>query len=527
MLKKLYSFWKKFSKKIKRKNRLVNDSINNYTIPLLKEVRKYVEDNGGRLLLVDNPQFPSSNLSKNENLISLTDWSKDRLSILQNNPDFLGNGYFKKLNTKYTREIFSGPTNKLKKTYYINADFENNYVSVKQGYRQGLKKETKPIGPSIYLFGSSVAYSFGCEESQTLSSFLETQINNPTSTIHNRGLRGGNLENSALAILDTKICQGDIVILYSFKPISKDDKIEIVKIFNLLDLSTIFARPHNYGDVFIDSGSHLTPVGNKAVAELIAKKIQEMQSDKKSNTEFPYSDDEKKIFAQFSQNKFREALLKIDKSFPAYIDFLKSEFKPGNNGFAAVNCNPFTLGHQHLISKASQMVDNLYVFVLEENKSTFPFKQRFEMVKEGVKDIKNVIVVPTGKFVVSSMTFPDYFNKEEVFNPSMNVDYDFEIFLNYIAPVLNIKKRFIGTEPFCKTTSFQHEIMKKTLPPEGIEVVEIQRMENQTGPISAKKVRDLIKNNDLNGLDLFLPQTTIDLLMNFGISINNDLLNNE
>jgi [citrate (pro-3S)-lyase] ligase len=271
----------------------------------------------------------------------------------------------------------------------------------------------------------------------------------------------------------------------------------------------------------------LTPVGNKAVAELIAKKIQEMQSDKKSNTEFPYSDDEKKIFAQFSQNKFREALLKIDKSFPAYIDFLKSEFKPGNNGFAAVNCNPFTLGHQHLISKASQMVDNLYVFVLEENKSTFPFKQRFEMVKEGVKDIKNVIVVPTGKFVVSSMTFPDYFNKEEVFNPSMNVDYDFEIFLNYIAPVLNIKKRFIGTEPFCKTTSFQHEIMKKTLPPEGIEVVEIQRMENQTGPISAKKVRDLIKNNDLNGLDLFLPQTTIDLLMNFGISINNDLLNNE
>ena len=61
-----------------------------------------------------------------------------------------------------------------------------------------------------------------------MSSFLETQINNPNITVVNRGVRGGNLANSVLAILDTQICQGDLVILYSFKPISKDDKIEIV-----------------------------------------------------------------------------------------------------------------------------------------------------------------------------------------------------------------------------------------------------------------------------------------------------------
>ncbi len=268
--------------------------------------------------------------------------------------------------------------------------------------------------------------------------------------------------------------------------------------------------------MFFDSGSHLTPAGNIVVAKLIAQKIQDMLCNKESKTEISYSDEEKNIFNRFIQSRYRAALRHIDKSFPAYIEFLNSEYKSGNNGIAAMNCNPFTLGHKYLISTASKMVDNLYVFVLEEDKSMFPFKQRFEMVKEGVKDINNVIVVPTGKFVVSSMTFPDYFSKEDGFNPSMNVAYDFEIFVNYIAPVLELRNRFIGTEPFCKTTRTQHEIMQEILPPKGISVIEIERNENEFGPISAKKVRELIKNKDFDKLDLFLPKTTIDLLTRFG-----------
>ena len=482
-----------------------------------------MEDNGGNILLVDNPQFPASNLSNNENQIRLTDWNKDRGKKLRKNPEFLGNGYFKTINANYTHQIFSGPPNKMKKSYWINDDFENNYVSVKHGYRQGLKKEYTKNCNTVYLFGSSVAYSFGCEESHTVSSFLETQINNPNITVVNRGVRGGNLANSVLAILDTQICQGDLVILYSFKPISKDDKIELLKNFNYLDLINIFKRPHNYGDVFFDSLSHLTPAGNKIVANLIAEKIQHIVYNKKSKIEIASSDIEKNIFNKFILGRNQAALFYIDKSFPAYIEFLKSEYKPGNNGFAAMNCNPFTLGHKHLISKASETVDNLYVFVLEEDKSAFPFKQRFEMVKQGVKDIKNVIVVPTGKFVISSMTFPDYFSKEDGFNPSMNVAYDFEIFVNYISPVLEIRSRFIGTEPFCKTTRTQHEIMKRTLPQEGLSVIEIDRMENEFGPISAKKVRELIKNKDFKKFDLFLPKTTIGLLLKYGIGINTDV----
>lgn len=494
----------------------MKEFISNYNIPILKEVKKYVEDHGGNILLVDNPQFPISNLTENEKQISSTDWSKNRVKTLQNNPKFLGEGYFKKLKLNYTRQIFKGPPNKLKKDYWVNEDFKNKYIEVKNGYRQGLKKEYPKNGITVYLFGSSVAYSFGCEESQTLSSFLENQIEDPQIKVVNRGVRGGDFVNSAFAILDTPISNGDLIILFGFKPISAEDKIEFKKIFSCLDLSAIYTRPHNYGDVFFDSRSHLTPTGNLVVAKYIAKEIQNILCNEKCQIKNSYSDQEKDIFTKIAQSRFRTALLHIDESFPDYIDFLKSEYKPGNNGIAAMNCNPFTLGHKHLISTASKMVDNLYIFVLEEDKSFFHFKQRFEMVTEGVKDINNVIVVPTGKFVISSMTFPDYFNKEDVYNPSMNVAYDFEIFINYIAPTLDLSNRFIGTEPFCKTTRAQHETMKETLPQKGISVIEIDRMENESGPISALKVREMIKNKEFAKLGSFLPKTTLALLMKYG-----------
>ncbi|WP_025866027.1 adenylyltransferase/cytidyltransferase family protein [Prolixibacter bellariivorans] len=229
-----------------------------------------------------------------------------------------------------------------------------------------------------------------------------------------------------------------------------------------------------------------------------------------------YSDTEKNIFHKIEQCRFRAALRYIDNDFPHYINFLKSKYKPGNNGIAAMNCNPFTLGHRYLVSTASKMVDTLYVFVVEEDKSYFPFEQRFEMIKEGLKNIANVEVVPTGKFLVSSMTFPDYFSKEEGFNPAMNVAYDFEIFVNYIAPALDLRNRFIGNEPFCRTTRTHHNIMKKTLPQKGISVIEIERLENKFGAISASTVRKLIKDKEFDKLDSFLPGTSIDLLTRFG-----------
>ena len=57
---KINKFWKKKSKIEKWQIQVKKESILNYNIPILKEVKKYVEDNGGNILLVDNPQFPTN-----------------------------------------------------------------------------------------------------------------------------------------------------------------------------------------------------------------------------------------------------------------------------------------------------------------------------------------------------------------------------------------------------------------------------------------------------------------------------------
>jgi len=45
-----------------------------------------------------------------------------------------------------------------------------------------------------------------------------------------------------------------------------------------------------------------------------------------------------------------------------------------------VNCNPFTLGHRYLIEYAASRCQRLHVFVLWEDKSSFPAEIRYRLV---------------------------------------------------------------------------------------------------------------------------------------------------
>ncbi|WP_156968243.1 adenylyltransferase/cytidyltransferase family protein [Desulfobacter vibrioformis] len=489
------------------------ESIINYYIPVLKAAKRYVEDNGGSILFVNRPIFPFFNLSKNEKQIRSIRWN-NRILLLLYNLGLIDTGAKEKLmrNVKQPRFKIVTP-NKLRKNYMVNEDCENKFVRVINGYRQNPRKALNENANSIYVFGSSHVYSIYCRQESTLTALLEKEINDPNIHVYNRGVLAADSMNSAFAILDTEISKGDMVILYGLSPLSEGEKIKIKNEVDFLDLAEIFIRPHNYGDVFYDS-RHLTPAGNKIVAKFLAKAVKENLAT--GITKDSFSEKEKNIFQKIDHCRYRAAIRYVDDGFPDYIKSLKSKYKPGNNGIAAMNCNPFTLGHKYLVSTAAKMVDTLYVFVLEEDKSYFSFKQRFQMIKEGLKEITNVELVPSGKFLVSSFTFPDYFSKEEIFNPAMDVDYDFELFIDYIAPALNLASRFIGNEPFCQTTRTHSEIMKKTLPPKGISVIEIERLENEFGPISASKVRELIKNKEFEKLDSFLPRTSLDLLTMFG-----------
>ena len=163
-------------------------------------------------------------------------------------------------------------------------------------------------------------------------------------------------------------------------------------------------------------------------------------------------------------------------------------------GAIVMNANPFTLGHRWLVEKAAGLCELLYVFVVEEDSSDFPFQVRKQLVIEGTRDLENVAVCDSGPYMISAATFPTYFIKDKGMVSGIYTELDLKIFADVIAPYFHIRSRFVGSEPLCAVTQFYNEAMKNQLPAKGIMVYEIFRKEVGGVPISASLVRKIIRD---------------------------------
>jgi [citrate (pro-3S)-lyase] ligase len=134
------------------------------------------------------------------------------------------------------------------------------------------------------------------------------------------------------------------------------------------------------------------------------------------------------------------------------------------------------------------------------------------MVKRGTAHIPNVTVLTTGPYLISSATFPSYFLKDRGRKERAACEIDIEIFVKYLSPRLSITRRYIGTEPISQVTAEYNSALKEKLSPQGIEVREIERVSEGGSPISASRVRELIKKRDTDGLLRLVPTTTLDYL---------------
>ncbi|MBQ3534535.1 MAG: [Clostridia bacterium] len=195
-----------------------------------------------------------------------------------------------------------------------------------------------------------------------------------------------------------------------------------------------------------------------------------------------------------------------------FVSGLKRPENPGTVGAIVANCNPFTLGHRYLVEQAAAQVDTLHLFVLSEDKSFFPAADRMMLVQQGVADLNNVIVHPTGDYLISAATFPTYFIKDKDRIPEIRCQLDLEVFANHFAPALGITRRFVGTEPLSPVTDAYNRQMMAFLPKKGIQVTLIQRKELGGAPISASRVRALLEEQDWAQLETLVPPTTLSYL---------------
>lgn len=179
-----------------------------------------------------------------------------------------------------------------------------------------------------------------------------------------------------------------------------------------------------------------------------------------------------------------------------------------NRGAIVMNCNPFTLGHRSLVEYAHNNCDEVIIFAVQEDRSIFPFSDRFSLIKQGVRDMKGVEVISGGDFIISNATFPTYFIKgtDEL---AAQTKLDATVFATRIAPALNITVRFVGEEPTDKTTLAYNNAMREVFAQNGIELKEIPREQKGNQIVSASFVRRALADDDWETVYRMVPKTTL------------------
>ena len=194
---------------------------------------------------------------------------------------------------------------------------------------------------------------------------------------------------------------------------------------------------------------------------------------------------------------------------------LSNHKKEGNNGAVVMNANPITNGHLHLIEETAKQSDYVYVFVLSEDRSEFNDEERMMLVKRATADMSNVIVLPTNDYMVSSATFPSYFLRDRAQESVARIQatVDATLFKERVAPILNIKHRLVGKEPYSRVTEIYNESMSEVFQ-DDLELEIIPRLEVEGEVISATKVRKALSEGHPESIKNLVPSTTYDYIQN-------------
>lgn len=396
-------------------------------------------------------------------------------------------------------------------------DRRGKYVNVVNGERitTGVPKVVKNY---VYLAGHSFVYGVIVDDRHTLASLLQERLNLlpefQNYAVVNQGVGGLPLEGSIKKLNRENLQCGDIVVLF-FEPRQYNSNGEdaVFSHRKLWHMEDAFNRLDRRGtkSYFIESPLHPNAFGYGVAADYLVEMLRgqyedggeldgEMLSEEYSGEEEPGED------------------------FQAYLRSLKPLRREGRTGAIVMNCNPLTYGHKFLIDYARHRVEQLFIFVVQEDKSAFSFEERFEMVKACTEGYSNVTVLPSGQYVISGYTFADYFSRKKEQNTGGGIDceaavdafLDVELFGKYIAPALNISVRFVGDEPRDYVTAQYNQAMKRLFPQYGLELVEIPRhtirLQGEEEAISASSVREAVTEGEWERVRGLVPETTWSIL---------------
>lgn len=454
------------------------------------------------LVLFNMPSFPPEAVqTKNERFIYSNNLNFH--TILQNldRPLFAIQKYYA---ADAIKEVLSIP-----KSYHdINGirrfeEYSSKYVNIVGGHRV-TEFQPQKRGRTVYLIGGCGIFGIGAEDKYTIASFLQqllnTTLHEQTFTVQNYGFFLADTDARSYEELDilhsVPVKPGDIVLMAMPSLLFSE--------FSHIDIAQSSLEPRSH-EIFFDFG-HFTPHGYLLIAQKLFEGLSERGLLSSASESHVVSS------AVGDYNLSSEENQELSEYKNVLVDFYKQHIEV-SVGAIVMNCNPFTLGHRYLIEQALRQCHYLAIFVVQEDYSVFPFDDRMDLIEAGTKDLEErIILIPSGRFIISSLTFSEYFNKSELQERTIDTSMDVTLFAREIAPCMHITKRFVGEEPFDRVTKQYNETMKRVLPEYGIELVEIPRKEFDGQAISASRVRELLNQGDFDSIRSLVPETTFNYL---------------
>ncbi|MCI9446025.1 MAG: hypothetical protein HFH36_01275 [Lachnospiraceae bacterium] len=360
---------------------------------------------------------------------------------------------------------------------------------------------------SIYLIGPCIVAGRGVDSEDSFGSCVCQEMQKITGgryKVKCLSTVNFNIDSIKNIVESLTLYEGDIVVLIQSDCLyekGKDDK--VVGYPGDIDMAAILGRRET--DWFWDVPIHTNQRGNQEIAKALAREyLLEYLVTEESEGQTP------------DMLQLGKCLLpdSAERELEIYTDNVRAaEVYEGQIGAIVMNCNPMTLGHRYLIEQALDEVDFLYVFLVEEDKSEFPFADRLEIVKAVTRNFANIKVVPSGRFILSYETMPMYFEKAERQEELLDAAGDLKIFGEKIAPRLGINVRFVGEEPNDRITYQYNESMKQLLPAYGIRLVEIPRLSSEDIVVSASLVRKYLHEGKTDLCRELVPEETYQYLM--------------
>lgn len=350
----------------------------------------------------------------------------------------------------------------------------------------------------INFYGTCLVYGQMVSDQDTIPSCFYNILENKNQyNVHNLGLPTNSLAEIIRTINKNGIKSNSINLIFYLD--SEEEILNKLNVQNQIEMTDVINNALDSNTV-IDNILHCNQSVNSEISKYLYKQIKkimvEMLNEPADKIRTHTSKD------LYSNNKYVENNVKMLKEFK----------RDGNNGAIVLHGNPFTKGHYELAKYASNLVDTLYIFVLQEDRGVIKFEDRYIMARESCAELDNVIVLPSGEFLGSKMLFSEYGNKN--IDESQKIDSldDTEFFCQVVAKILNIKKRFVGEEEYDLVTNHLNQELKKVLPQYGLECIEVPRFRIDGRRISAHTVRKLIEQEKLDELSIYLPSPVIEIL---------------